>query len=442
MKVLIVAGTFPPYAPSSAGRANKFAKFLEDNGHEVRVLAPKLPGQDKALSPEISADKITFTDYFNINDVPTTYKNKLKNLFKKNKTTTTIKDGNGSEKPIKKSGDYKESRISRLYRNITNIPDATIGWYPEAVRSGRRLIADWSPDIIFSTAPPYTSFVVARKLAKLFNIPWIADYRDLWIDDSHYQSQSMRGKVNKLFENWLLSNCNGIVTVTDTWKNSMAKRYNMPVINAMNGYDPADFDQINENVLYPDHYTILYAGVLYEGRRDPSVLFEALGKLGDKKEKFKILLYINDGINSLTESQRSLIDKYDLHDQVVINKFIPQRELLEIEMGVDQLLLLRWDNPAEDGVIAGKLFEYIGAGKEILSVGSTTGEAADIIRNNNFGLVSNDADEIAVYLEKQLSNKENHTSTKTIPVEDQIKFARSIQFEKIEQMLDEIVNRS
>lgn len=95
----------------------------------------------------------------------------------------------------------------------------------------------------------------------------------------------------------------------------------------------------------------------------------------------------------------------------------------------DILLLLRWDDKRENSVIAGKLFEYIGAGKPILSVGGTEGEAADIIRDNNFGLVSNDEDEIAEYLIEKLRDRTNS------PNPNRDKFMRAVQFEKIEKFM-------
>ncbi|MBL4602877.1 MAG: glycosyltransferase [Emcibacteraceae bacterium] len=440
MKILIVAGTFPPYAPSSASRANKFAKYLEQQGHDVKVLAPKLPGQDMSLTPEISLDKIILTDFYDVNDFPTDVINYFKNLFSFNNGHSVNIEPDKEPIAINSNSQYKESTISKTYRFLTNVPDRMIGWYPSAIRAGRKLFQEWSPDVIFSTAPPYTSFVVAHRLAKMIDIPWVADYRDLWIDASNYQYKTMRGRINKIVEKILLSNCNGLITVTDTWVQNLQKRYEIPVALAMNGFDPDDFDEKNKNVLYPDHLTFLYAGVLYGRRRDPSLLFEALGKLGEQAKEIKVLFYTPNGGDDFSPHQKALIDKYNLHDQIIANKFIPQKELLDIQLGVDILLLLRWDDPAERGVIAGKLFEYIGAKKTILSVGSVEGEAADIIRDNDFGTVSNDVDEIVKILQQHLKNKKDGIEINS-ENKNRNNYTRSLQFEKIEQMLIDLANK-
>ena len=64
-----------------------------------------------------------------------------------------------------------------------------------------------------------------------------------------------------------------------------------------------------------------------------------------------------------------------------------------------------WIDPAGDGVIPGKLFEYIGARRPILSLGSLSGEAAAIVRDNRLGLASNDPEEIKAMLVACLAAK-------------------------------------
>ena len=437
MKILIVAGTFPPYAPSSASRANKFAKYLEQNGHDVKVLAPKLPNQGNALTPEISMDQIIFTEYYDINSFPHRVKTCFKNMFASSRNDVDGKSGAEkiAENKIKSK---QEGKISFIYRWLTNIPDNTIGWYPAAIREGRRLFSTWSPDIIFASAPPYTGFIVAKKLSKMNNCPWVADYRDLWIDESNAEFNTVRGRINKLVENWFLSNCDGLVTVTQNWSARLNEKHSIPVTLAMNGFDPDDFHGTTKNILFSNHFTILYAGDLYDNKRDPLNLLKAIGQLGEKAEKIKFLFYTPDGVDDLNDHHKEVIAQYNLHDQIVCHKFIPQGELHNIQLGVDLLLLLRWDDPRENGVIAGKLFEYIGAGKQILSVGSTTGEAADIIRDNNFGLVSNNVEEIKNYLEQRLEEKENGIDLNPVNPNKE-KYSRAIQFEKIETFLQDIV---
>lgn len=430
MKILIVSGFFPPYAPVSGSRINKLAKYLVEQGHDLKVLSPIREDQGTSLTPEISMDKVIFTEFKDINAFPSTVKNWLKNLFgksEKNKGDSQRnleEDGREQEK-----GTGEESKLSYYYRKITNIPDRTIGWYPTAVKEGRKLFQNWAPDIIFTTVPPFTSLIVASKLARIIDVPWVADYRDLWSDHGYYSGSDLRKKIDKFIEKRALSNCSGLVTVTDSWVKLLKNARNMPVELAMNGFDPDDFENIKPKTLYPDHLTILYAGALYQGKRDPLKLFQALAKMGEDAKKVKVLLYTEFGKDELSDEQRKVIKDNNLEDQIVCSTYIPQAELHSIMAATNILLLLRWDDKRENSVIAGKLFEYIGAGKQILSVGGREGEAADIIRDNNFGLVSNDEDEIAEYLKEKLKDKKNS------PNPNRDKFMRAAQFEKIEKFM-------
>jgi len=300
------------------------------------------------------------------------------------------------------------------------------------------MFQDWSPDIIFATLPPFTPMLVASRLGRMIDVPVIYDYRDLWTDHPYYNTSGLHRHIDHFLENRALKSCAGLVTVTQTWADHLAKSRDIPVEFVMNGFDPDDFNLENRKSYDQKKITLLYAGFLYGDKRDPSVVFEALGKLGDAAQNFNVLLYTPSGIGNLNDQQKSLIKQHKLEEIVVCKTYIPQKQLLEIQQQVDILMLLRWDDPSENGVIAGKLFEYIGAGKSILSLGSTTGEAADIIRDNDFGLVSNNVDEVAAYLSAMLENKkQGKMPTSYNPNRE--KFTRAKQFEKLVAFMENII---
>ena len=439
MKILIVAGYFPPYCPASASRVNKLAKYLEDQGEDVRVLCPKKKIFHKpTLLPEVSEERIHYIEYAIVNDFPTKVKKKLKSLFSFNKENGVAVNSETVGQNKVPSKVKQESYISLLYRRLINIPDDLIGWYFPAVRAGKKMFQSWSPDVIFATLPPFTTMLVANRLGRMIDVPVIYDYRDLWTDHPYYNKTGLRRHIDRFLENCALKNCAGLVTVTKTWADHLKLVRDRPVEFVMNGFDPADFRLESQGIYAQDKVTLLYAGYLYGEKRDPSIIFEALGKLGSKAKDFNVLFYTPKGRTDLSDHQHALIKRYNLEDVVTCNSYIPQKDLLKIQQQVDVLILLRWDDPSENGVIAGKLFEYIGAGKEILSLGSITGEAADIIRDNNFGFVSNDVDEVAAYLsDLRAEKKQNKTATPINPNREN--FTRAKQFEKLVTFMDSII---
>src|SRR5690606_27913109 len=45
------------------------------------------------------------------------------------------------------------------------VPDEQIGWYPYALAAAARAIAGWRPDVVYASAMPITSLLVARRVA-------------------------------------------------------------------------------------------------------------------------------------------------------------------------------------------------------------------------------------------------------------------------------------
>ena len=65
-----------------------------------------------------------------------------------------------------------------------------------------------------------------------------------------------------------------------------------------------------------------------------------------------------------------------------------------------------------EGILTGKLFEYIGSGKKILCLGPKHGDAAKIIENAKAGITCNynDTEDIHNFINKIYKTRENNNS--------------------------------
>src|SRR5689334_24298132 len=70
MRVLLVAGFFPPFAPMGGIRPSKLAKFLLDRGHDVRVLAARDLPSPPLLPIEIPEERICYSPWYDVNALP------------------------------------------------------------------------------------------------------------------------------------------------------------------------------------------------------------------------------------------------------------------------------------------------------------------------------------------------------------------------------------
>jgi len=62
------------------------------------------------------------------------------------------------------------------------LPDEWVSWWLGAVLAGRKLIRKQRPDVIWSTFPIATAHLIGRALHRRSEIPWVADFRDSWVD--------------------------------------------------------------------------------------------------------------------------------------------------------------------------------------------------------------------------------------------------------------------
>jgi hypothetical protein len=59
-------------------------------------------------------------------------------------------------------------------------PDPEIGWVRPALKATLKSCMDKAPDVIWATAGPISSFIVAKKASQRTGIPYVLDFRDSW----------------------------------------------------------------------------------------------------------------------------------------------------------------------------------------------------------------------------------------------------------------------
>lgn len=415
MKILLVSFYFPPFNAIGAVRAGKLAKELVAAGHEVRVLTAQQQLLPQSLPLEVPEELITRTRWWNVNGLPLALFGRQQQRYRRSEAAP--------------SGVF--AKIVKVYRTLLNIPDGQIGWYPHAVRSGKRLIATWSPDIIYASAPPFTGLMVARRLAQYANVPWVGELRDLWTDNYYADWPAWRRAIEVPLERRVLSSSAGLVTVSDPLANRLREKYDRPVAVIPNGFDPDDYPRgiarSDADVL-----RIVYTGTIYPGRQDPTPLFSAVKSLGDEGRKIRIEFYGRTlpGILQLAE-------RYGLENQVNVHAEVPFLESAQLQASADILLLLQWNSAAEPGVFTSKLFEYLGARRPVLAVGLPIGVAPDLIRDRNAGSASDDPAELATRLSQWLTTKAAAGVIPSLPESVGAGLSRAEQFAPLFTRLEE-----
>jgi hypothetical protein len=352
--VLIISHYFPPMIGIGGIRAFGLGKYLPSYRWNAIILTKILPGvPDPGL-------RVIQTPY---NDIIEQWKQRT-GLNPKKSLNETFRVN------IKKDRSSIVDLLISLPNEIITYPDNKKGWYNYAVSAGEKILQTEQIDAIISTSPPATSHLIAQFLAEKYHIPWIADFRDLWSQNHYFSYSGIRNYFDKKLEIKTIQSASAITTVSQQLVDKLALLHgNKKIFSIKNGFDP---EIINTKNNVDRFFKIVYTGVLYKGRRDPSPLFAAVDDLCDKgfikREDVKIDFF------GLPENwiQEEVV-KNHLQENVTLHGLVSHETAIDEQRKAQLLLLLTWDNPEENGVYTGKLFEYLAARRPILSYGYAEG---------------------------------------------------------------------
>ena len=283
-------------------------------------------------------------------------------------------------------------KLSVWVRGNVFIPDARKFWIKPSVKYLNKYIKENKVDAIVSTGPPHTTHLIAMGVAKKHNIPWLADFRDPWTNIDFYHELMLTKRADakhKRLEKQVLNTANQVVTVSWSWaedfKNICGR---MPMV-ITNGYDPEDFTKASE-VALDKKFTITHAGSLNDDR-NPHILWEVLKEMCETDADFKKNLELKF-IGQLSPVALQEANQNGLEANLNLIDSLPHAEVVKHQMTAQVLLLPLNDTPNIDGVVPGKLYEYIGAQRPILCIGKPTGDSAKIIHETNAGKVADFSD--------------------------------------------------
>jgi len=363
-KVLIITYYFPPDPTIGAQRPFKIAKYLKLYGWEPIILTTPYSGQRPNFCKIIEV----------VNKRNILQK---KHSFLKYKKVAYMENDSTLHR-------YFVKKFKKLIKELIYYPDDKKAWIAPAVNTTLHKLNHSDLHAIISTSYPTTTHLVAEKLKRKLKIPWIADLRDPWTQNEYVQKYRIIKFFEKKLEKKTFSKADLLVTVTPNWVEDLKKLHrNKEIVYIPNGYDEDDY-QNGEPVELTKKFTLTYTGQLYEGKRDPSMLFEVVSELIKRNVLDESLIEIRFfGPEERWLEER--IKKYNLERVVKIYGFVSRQEAIRRQMESQVLLLLLWNNEYEKGVCPGKVYEYFAARRPIIATGGPGGVVKDLITETNTG---------------------------------------------------------
>lgn len=377
-RVLIITYYWPPSGGSGVQRWLKMSKYLPKNGWQPVIYTAdgaEYPVEDMSLEKDIAPE----TEVLRHEIVePYSFYKKFLGIKKDEK----IKAGFINEGKRKSS--WKEN-VSVWLRGNLFIPDARCWWIRPSVKFLKKYLKSNPVDAIISTGPPHSMHLIAKKLHKKFNIPWIADFRDPWTDIDFYKDLRLTkwaDRIHHRMEKSVLLSANEIVTVGNHCAQGLKKICGRDIKIITNGYD-FNIDELNNNTKLTDKFTLSHIGII-GANRNPILFWEAIKELV-QDDVFAKSLNIRL-IGQIDQSVIKSINDNGIGQFVEIIPYIPHSEVLEKQSESQVLLLFINNTPNAKSVLTGKLFEYMASGRPILSIGPSDGDTAAILQETQTGV--------------------------------------------------------
>ncbi len=388
-RVLIISYYFPPSGGPGVQRVLKFTKYIREYGWQPVILTVKdadYPARDESLLDEIPSDVLV-------------YRTKIFEPYQVYRKFTGKKPGTPVDvNTIPKPGEKRSlsERMAEFIRATFFIPDARIGWYRYAVKEGLRIIKQHNVAALYSSSPPYTCSIIARALKRKTGLPWIAGFRDPW---RGFLSTPKRWVIPNLidrhFERSTFLECDamevawkGIIKdFSEKYPNiSTTKCYHLP-----NGFDSADFPSVE--VIHSDHFTVTYTGSMY-GKRNPESFIRAVRNCIEKKlvDPTRIRLQFIGRFGA--EVHEMFLDDI-VRDSIVVKEYMSHGKSIRHLFQSDALLMIVDDYQGNEEIVPGKVFEYIGASKPIITI-APEGAVTDLIQETNSGMVAQSSNVAAI----------------------------------------------
>jgi glycosyltransferase involved in cell wall biosynthesis len=415
-RVLIIASDFPPLVGTNTQRIQSFVRHLPAHGWETTVVTQAiddLPACDLRDLARIPAT----TRIIRVPD-PDPFAARARS---KRARLTAAPPASRMEPRSAETGDspasathgttaagLKKVALSHAsailkwgLRTFFYHPDALRPWADRVVRVATEGLAG-DCQAILTSSPAYSCHLAGLALKQSTGLPWVADFRDLWVGRPYRTYHSAWHKwVDERLEARVISQCDALILASPAWEETFASRYGEKTREKIavltNGYEAESFDRARAEV--PEHepgHTFVLTGSMHEAE-SPLPFLEALrtlqsqhpGVLDDVRVTF--IGNAGDHLPALMEAA----SRTGMGGRIT---FLPARsneECIRAQLAADYLLL--FSAKGHEDTIRGKSFEYMAAGKPILACIPPAGIQADILKNAGNAIVvpHGDSDAIA-----------------------------------------------
>jgi glycosyltransferase involved in cell wall biosynthesis len=404
--VLVVAGEFPPVKTIGRLRTLKFVRHLEAYGWQAIVLTVAPNGTTVVADPALADEVPAGLDVRRVAcpDLEGAAARAVKRLLGRGGGSSAAVAGGATPAPSAASSadrgpgllDRLHRLLRRFLRHYVEVPDSYNLWAWRAARVAAELRAERRIDLVYTTLPPFSAAWVGYRLRRA-GLPWVADYRDLWTGDVLREwLPAWRTGLERGIERRVIGKADAIITVSEQKTDYVRRLIGGPAMSRVrprwatitNGYDVEEFAGLQRRREPDGTITFVFTGRLFKNRCGYAFC-EALGELKRENPALAspVRVHFLGGVSPEIRARFDrIIGEHGLEGQFFFPGDIPYAEAKQAQIDADYLLLIVDTGATSDGVIPGKLFEYVAARRPIFAL-TDPGATASIIRDGRLGWV-------------------------------------------------------
>ncbi len=349
-KVLVISYYFPPMGLSGVQRTAKFVKYMKNYNWEPTVITTGNTGyfaHDYSLLKEI--------DEAGVRVIRTEANDPYSMLAQK--------------KTMKMPSEIVRKTMSNISKTFF-IPDNKKSWSNKAYKVAKELLHKEKFDIIYTSAPPFSSFVIASELRKEFNIPLFVDYRDLWTGNQFsFNLTPYHRHLHKKMEYAALKSADKVLTTNRRIKEKLLKTFKFLTFEEVtilpHGFDEDDFQKVAPLPKLNNKMKLLYAGMFYEFIT-PKYFLQAFKELTIERPDIAENIELHF-IGHFRKENVKLVNKLGLQAYVKEHGYLDHKDTVQRLISADVLWMMIGNGKNADTISAGKLYEYFGSRKPVIA---------------------------------------------------------------------------
>jgi len=434
LRALLVSYVFPPTGGVGGARVSKLAKYLPAHDVVPAILTARnasVPLVDTSLERDVSPDLEIVRAW-------------------------TLEPGYGVKKAVwaasttspatKGAARRGTAGLARLARQAL-VPDPQVLWQPDAHRALLGRLARRRPDdVVFITAPPFSTFLLGPLTRLRPRVALVLDYRDEWLTlRNSYEMIAGRAAAvtGALLERTLLRLPHVITTATEAFRKALLDRFRFldpaRVVTITNGYDPDDFPkELPEPPT--DRFVVTFAGTIYK-------LTSARGFLGAVRRLHARAPELAKSleVRFLGRIVESEVDAFAGTESlgVVRTGFTPKDGVISALAASHVTMCLQAEVAGVERIYPAKIFELMRLGRPCLTI-SPPGALTELAVRHRLGPVLHPRDEegIAALLEAQLRSFRAGTFPTRSEAVDTERFDRRLIAGEFARVFREAVSRA